>query len=75
MTLKTSIDAEGAGCFTMTDLYQFQGYYNDGESKGPIYVLDATDDVDMFATSGTGKWLLTSDLFVEGGGKAASSWL
>lgn len=65
------IDAEGEGCFTMTDLYDSQDFYNDGESKGPIYVLDSGDNVDKFSTKEnvTNKWLLTADLYVEGGGK------
>lgn len=62
-------DAEGAGCFTMTDLYNFQGEWNDGKSRGPIYVMDEWDRVDLYPDSFTGKWLLASELYVAGGGK------
>lgn len=55
----------------MTDLYDFQGFYNDGGSKGPIYVLDSDNNVDEYVTTenATGSWLLTATLYVEGGGK------
>lgn len=64
------VDAEGdgGGCFTLSDLYAWQGFYNNGNSKGPVFVLDSNDRVDETATTTTGKWLLTADLFVTGGG-------
>lgn len=58
----------------MTDIYEFQGFWNDGRSKGPVYIMDSKDNVDEYATSFTGKWLLTAELYVQGGGKIAS-WL
>eukprot|EP00752_Nemacystus_decipiens_P013623 g12081.t1 len=60
--------AHGDGCFTMTDLYNFRGEWSDGKSKGPVYVLDDNGYVDEYPDRFTGKWLLTSDLFVTGGG-------
>lgn len=61
-------DAEGKGCFTMTDLYNFRGEWNDGKSKGPVFVLGDDNNVDYYPDSFTGKWLLTSELYVTGGG-------
>ena len=53
----------------MTDLYNFRGEYNDGKSKGPVYVLDDNNRVDEYPDRFTGRWLLTSELYVTGGGK------
>lgn len=61
--------ADGNGCFTMADLYNFRGEWNDGKSKGPIYVLDKDDTVEEYPKDFTGRWLLVSDLHVTGGGK------
>ncbi|CAN0183708.1 unnamed protein product, partial [Ectocarpus sp. 13 AM-2016] len=60
-------EGDGGGCFTLSDLYAWQGFYNNGNSKGPVFVLDSDDRVDETATTTTGKWLLTADLFVTGG--------
>eukprot|EP00903_Cladosiphon_okamuranus_P017354 g15988.t1 len=60
--------AEGEGCFTMTDLYNFRGEWNNGEPKGPVFVLNDDDEVDLYPDKFTGKWLLTSELYVTGGG-------
>eukprot|EP00903_Cladosiphon_okamuranus_P017355 g15989.t1 len=60
--------ASGEGCFTMTDLYDFQEKESNGRSKGPVYVLDDDDEVDLNPDSFTGKWLLTSELHITGGG-------
>eukprot|EP00903_Cladosiphon_okamuranus_P010100 g9565.t1 len=60
--------ADGEGCFTMTDLYDFQEKGSNGRSKGPVYVLDDDDEVDLYPDSFTGKWLLTSELHITGGG-------
>ncbi|CAM9685419.1 unnamed protein product [Ectocarpus fasciculatus] len=60
-------EGDGGGCFTISDLYAWQGFYNNGNSKGPVFVLDSNDRVDETATTTTGKWLLTADLFVTGG--------
>lgn len=66
-------DAEGEGCFTMTDLYNFRGTWNDGKSKGPVHVLDSYDRLDAYPSGEfTGKWLLTAELYVTGGGKSRS---
>lgn len=62
-------DAEGEGCFTMTDLYGFQEMGSDGRSMGPVYVLDDDDEVDLYPDSFTGKWLLTSEMYITGGGE------
>lgn len=61
-------DAEGEGCFTMTDLYNFQGVWDDGKTVGPIYVIDEFDRVDEYPDAFTGKWLLASELYITGGG-------
>lgn len=54
----------------MTDLYNFQGEESDGKSKGPaVYVLNHDDEVDLYPTIFTGKWLLKTSLFVQGGGE------
>lgn len=53
----------------MTDLYNFRGAWATGEVKGPVFVLDDDDEVDSDATEVTGKWLLTAELYVTGGGK------
>lgn len=53
----------------MTDLYNFRGEWNDGESKGPVFVLDADNHVDLYPERFTGKWLLTSEIHVTGGGE------
>ena len=63
------IDAEGTGCFTMSDLYDFNGEGDDGKSNGPVYVLNEDDEVDLYPSTFTGKWLLTSELWVTGGGE------
>ncbi|CAN0209622.1 unnamed protein product [Ectocarpus sp. 12 AP-2014] len=60
--------AEGEGCFTMTDLYNFRGTENDGSSKGPVYILD-DDGTKLDIPSGiTNNWLLAAELYVTGGG-------
>lgn len=61
--------ADGDGCFTMSDLYNFRGEGSNGKSNGPVYVLDTDGYVVESPNSFTGKWLLTSELFVTGGGK------
>ncbi len=68
-----SIDAEGEGCFTMSDLYNFRGEWNSGKSKGPVYVLDDDNNIDYYPDKFTGKWLLASELYVTGGGTKSSS--
>eukprot|EP00752_Nemacystus_decipiens_P013622 g12080.t1 len=60
-------DVNGGGCFTMTDLYNFRGEWSDGTPKGPVYVLDDDNNVDYDPDGFTGKWLLTSELYVTGG--------
>lgn len=61
-------DMEGAGCATMTDLYKSRTESDGMTAKGPIYVLDAvTNDVLITPTAFTGKWLVTSELYVTGG--------
>lgn len=52
----------------MTDLYRFLGTWNDGKARGPVYILNADNEVDEYATDVTGKWLLTADLRITGGG-------
>ncbi|CAM9851371.1 unnamed protein product [Ascophyllum nodosum] len=52
------------GCGTMTDLYKFRAENDGWTPKGPLYILDDNDDIMYSPTSVTGKWLLTSDLFV-----------
>ncbi|CAM9629201.1 unnamed protein product [Pylaiella littoralis] len=59
--------AEGQGCFTMTDLYNFRGEEKTGESKGPIYVLDGTSKVDVPGGKFTNKWLLEAELYIVDG--------
>lgn len=61
-------DAEGVGCATMTDLYKSRTEADGMTAKGPIYVLDAvTNDVLITPTAITGKWLITSELYITGG--------
>lgn len=55
----------------MTDLYNSQGEWKDGKSMGPVFVLDDENLVDEYPIRFTGKWLLTSELYVTGGGKQA----
>ncbi|CAM9489433.1 unnamed protein product [Ectocarpus fasciculatus] len=60
--------AEGEGCFTMTDLYNFRGTENDGSSKGPVYILD-DDGTKLDIPEGiTNNWLLAAELYITGGG-------
>lgn len=51
----------------MTDLYNFRGEENTGESKGPIYVLDGTSKVDVPGGKFTNKWLLEAELYIVDG--------
>lgn len=52
----------------MTDLYKERVQSNGWTAKGPIYVLDAeTNDIILTPNAFTGKWLITSDLYVTGG--------
>lgn len=52
----------------MTDLYKERTESDGMTAKGPIYVLDAvTNDVLISPTAFTGKWLITSELYVTGG--------
>lgn len=50
----------------MTDLFDFR---NDEGKTGPVYILNENDEIDYDATAPTGKWLLTSELYITGGGK------
>ena len=66
--LRTAVsDLEGGGCGTMTDLYMSRVESDGWTPKGPIYILDDNDDIMYSLTSVTGKWLLTSELFVLSG--------
>ncbi|CAM9925001.1 unnamed protein product, partial [Ascophyllum nodosum] len=58
---------EDGGCGTMTDLYKNRVEKDGWTPKGPIYILDDNDDIMYSPTSVTGKWLLTSDLFILNG--------
>ena len=60
-------DLEGGGCGTMTDLYTSRVESDGWTPKGPIYTLDDNDDIMYSPTSVTGKWLLTSELFILSG--------
>lgn len=71
----SSKDAEGKGCFTMSDLYNFRGEWGSGKSKGPVYVLDDDNKVNYYPDKFTGKWLLTSELYVTGGGTKSDCWI
>lgn len=53
---------EGAGCGTMTDLYNMRS--DNTGAKGPVYILDANDDIVVGVAEPTGKWLLTSELHI-----------
>ncbi|CAN0056924.1 unnamed protein product [Pylaiella littoralis] len=64
---KGRLYAEGAGCFTPTDLYNFRGVEKDGSSKGPLYVMDDNGEKVVAPTTITNKWLLEAELYVEGG--------
>ena len=57
-------DLEDGGCGTMTDLYKSRVEKDGWIPKGPIYILDDNDDIMYSPTNVTGKWLLTSELFV-----------
>lgn len=69
-----SADAESAGCFTMTDIYNFRGTVSSGgvrSSKGPIFQLDddgaVVEEVGAVGEPVTNKWLLTAELYVTNG--------
>ncbi|CAN0056993.1 unnamed protein product [Pylaiella littoralis] len=64
---KGRLYAESAGCFTMTDLYNFRGVEKDGSSKGPIYMLDEDGEKIVAPTSVTNRWLLEAELYVTNG--------
>ncbi len=52
----------------MTDLYQTRVESDGWTAKGPIYVLNpVTNDIILTPTAFTGRWLITSDLYVTGG--------
>ncbi|CAM9580096.1 unnamed protein product, partial [Scytosiphon promiscuus] len=58
--------ADGEGCFTVTDIYDFLGTTSDGSSNGPIYMLDDDGEVVDKPTGVTKKWLLAADLHITG---------
>lgn len=67
------VTAAHGGCFTLTDLYNWQG-----GADGPLYVLGDDNNVldyvnddrdDRSTVVITGKWLLAADLHVKGEGK------
>ena len=67
-------DAESAGCFTMTDIYNWRGTESSGgvvSSKGPIYQLDDSGAIvtnpGEIGSAVTNKWLLTAELYVTDG--------
>lgn len=52
---------------TLTDIYQAR-LNRRGVSRGPLYILNALDEVVNAAGQAiTGRWLLTSDMFVQDG--------
>lgn len=58
---------EGSGCGTMTDLYNSRVESDGWTPKGPIYILDEDNNIDLAPTAYTGKWLLTAELYVREG--------
>ncbi|CAM9195373.1 unnamed protein product, partial [Ectocarpus sp. 8 AP-2014] len=58
--------AEGEGCFTITDLYNFR-LESDGSAKGPIYNLDDSYNIVLNPNVLSNKWLLTAELHITGG--------
>ena len=71
---RDTTDAESAGCFTMTDIYNWRGTVSTGgvvSSRGPIYQLDddgdIVDPVGAIGEAVTGKWLLTAELYMTNG--------
>ncbi|CBN77785.1 Mannuronan C-5-epimerase N-terminal fragment [Ectocarpus siliculosus] len=59
-------DAEGEGCFTITDLYNFR-LESDGSAKGPIFNLDDSYNTVLNPKVLSNKWLLTAELHITGG--------
>ncbi|CAM9392267.1 unnamed protein product [Discosporangium mesarthrocarpum] len=67
--LEHSLDSKGTpgsgGCATLSLIYQTRMDVKTGVPKGPIYILDEKDEIDMtpFAPY-TGKWYVEADIFV-----------
>ena len=58
---------EGEGCATIGQLYKLRCERDGWTPKGPIYILDENNDIDLNPLAITGKWLVTADVYVRTG--------